>query len=96
VQALLLFVAVASDAAASFGAVFPRMAAMVAVGNEGGLMEPQTTIELRTCKWLGIIALACSAAAELVSIARSNDPFLHWTNREPARRSISRGSVRRR
>jgi hypothetical protein len=57
-------------------------------------MEPLTTIELRARKWLGILALACSAAAELVSIARSNDPFPHWTNREPARRAASRRNAR--
>ena len=66
------------------------MAAMVAVGNERRHMEPLTTIELRTCKWLGIIALACSAAAELLSLAQGNGHALSWTNRETTRRETSR------
>ena len=64
-QALLLFVAVASDAAASFGAVLPRMAAMVAVGNEGGLM---------TLNEISLFLAACgeflSAIAQLVAALR--------------------------
>jgi hypothetical protein len=67
------------------------MAATVAVETEGGLMEPLTTIELRTAKWLGIVALACSAIAELLSLANRNSRALSWPNRESARRAISRG-----
>ncbi len=59
-------------------------------------MEPLTTIELRTCKWLGIIALACGAAAELMRFAHGDGPVLPWTHRETARRTISRGPTRRR
>ena len=59
-------------------------------------MEPLTTIELRTCKWLGIIALTCSAVAELLSLAHANGHALSWSNRENARRAISRGTARRR
>jgi hypothetical protein len=66
------------------------MAATVAVETEGGLMEPLTTIELRTCKWLGIIALACSAAAELMHLAQGNGHAMSWLTRENTRRAISR------
>ena len=59
-------------------------------------MEPLTTIELGTCKWFGIIALACSAVAELLSLANGNSRTLSWTTRENARRTISRGSARSR
>ena len=59
-------------------------------------MKPLTTIELRTCKWLGIIALACSAAAELLSLAQESDRALSWINRENARRAVSRGAARNR
>ena len=31
-------------------------------------MEPLTTIELGSCGWLGLLALACFAAAELWSL----------------------------
>jgi len=72
------------------------MAATVAVEIEGGFMEPLTTIELRTCKWLGIVALACSTAAELMRLAHSDGPVLWWTHRETARRANSRGQARRR
>jgi hypothetical protein len=78
------------------GAVLPRMAATVAVETEGGLMEPLTTIELGTCKWLGIVALACSAVAELISLANGNSLVLSWMHRETARRASSRGSARNR
>jgi len=71
------------------------MAAMVAVKNEGGLMEPLTTIELGSCKWLGIIALACSAVAELLSLANDNSRALSWTTRETARGATSRRSTER-
>ena len=52
----------------------PRRAAMVAVTNEGGLMEPLTKIELDTCKWLGALAIACTVAAELLSLADEAKP----------------------
>jgi hypothetical protein len=39
-------------------------------------MEPLTTIELRACKWLGILALAASAAAELYALARTRTPCM--------------------
>jgi hypothetical protein len=70
------------------------MAATVAVEPEGGFMEPLTTIELRTCKWLGIVALACSAAAELLSLAQGNGRILSWTTREDTRRATSRRNAR--
>jgi hypothetical protein len=59
-------------------------------------MEPLTAIELRTCKWLGVIALACSAAAELLRLAHDTGSAKSWTNRETARRANSRGSARTR
>jgi hypothetical protein len=59
-------------------------------------MEPLTTIELGTCKWLGIVALACSAIAELLSLANGNSRALSWATRETARRATSRGSARSR
>jgi hypothetical protein len=55
-------------------------------------MEPLTTIELGTCKWLGIIALACSAVAELLSLANDTGSAKSWTTRESARRATSRRS----
>ncbi len=58
-------------------------------------MEPLTTIELGTCKWLGIIALACSAVAELLSLANGNSRTLSWTAREMARRASSRQAISR-
>lgn len=53
-------------------------------------MEPLTTIELRTCKWLGIVALAFSAAAELLSLANGNSRSQSWAARASARRVTSR------
>ena len=53
-------------------------------------MEPLTTIELGTCKWIGIIALTCSAAAEILHLANGNSRTLPWANRETARRATSR------
>ena len=57
-------------------------------------MEPLTTIELRTCKWLGIIALACSATAELLSLAQGDGRAMSWLTRESARRADSRRNAR--
>jgi len=58
-------------------------------------MESLTTIELRTCKWLGILALASSAAAKLYALARTPDASLasfshRETARYPSRRTKSR------
>jgi hypothetical protein len=66
------------------------MAAAVAVETEGGLMEPLTTIELRTAKWLGIIALACSAAAELMRLANEDHRAISRTTRANTSRAITR------
>ena len=59
-------------------------------------MEPLTTIELRTCKWLGVIALACSAVAELLRLAHDTGSAKSPATRETARRAMSRGSARTR
>ncbi len=32
-------------------------------------MEPLTKIELKTCKWLGVLAVACAVTAELIDLA---------------------------
>ncbi len=69
-QALLHFVAVASDAAPSVGAGSPRMAAMVAVANNGELMKPLTTIETRDSRWFGVLAVACEFIATLFTLAQ--------------------------
>ena len=53
-------------------------------------MKPLTTIELGTCKWLGIVALAFGAVAELLSLANGNSRALSWGTRESARRATSR------
>ena len=53
-------------------------------------MEPLTTIELRTAKWLGIITLACSAAAELMRLANGDGRAISWVTRTNANRAISR------
>jgi hypothetical protein len=57
-------------------------------------MEPLTTIDLGTCKWLGIVALAFSAAAELLSLANGSSRSSSWVTRDSARRAISRSTVR--
>ena len=57
-------------------------------------MEPLTTIELRTAKWLGIVVLACSAANELMRLAHSDRRGTSWLTRETFHRAISRGPVR--
>ena len=72
--------------------VLPRMAAMVAVANEGGLMEPLTKIELGTCKWLGALAIACTVAAELLSLATNGQRT--FTTRETLRRSMRQARIR--
>lgn len=63
------------------------MAALVAVANKGGLMEPLTKIELGSCTWLGLIAIACAVAGELLTLADNpegkRDSFVE---REMARR----------
>ena len=53
-------------------------------------MEPMTKIELGTCKWLGLIALACSAAAELIGLAQGRGFTPSWVARESARRTAHR------
>ena len=88
-QALLLFVAVAGDAATFFGAVPTRMAAMVAAETNGGLMEPLTKIDAGSVKWLGILAIACTVLAELLTLADSPDgQRATFAQREAMRRSI--------
>ena len=96
-QALLLFVAVASDAAAFYGARTPRMAAMVAVGNKGGFMEPLTTIELGTCTWLELATLFCAIEAELWTHPHNADEHsTSFVNREKVRRALSHRTFRSR
>ena len=34
-------------------------------------MEPLTTIELRCCKWLGVLAFAGAVAAEVLDLVQS-------------------------
>jgi hypothetical protein len=53
-------------------------------------MEPLKTIELGSCKWIGLVALACGAVAELMSLANGNSRVLSWLNRQPARSATSR------
>jgi ATP-dependent exoDNAse (exonuclease V) alpha subunit len=97
------FVLRLTDMAEDFTKQFRRTRPIpeVSLGRDGrgqterGFMEPLTTIELRTCKWLGIVALACSAAAELLSLARGNGRAASWLSRESARRPASRRSTTR-
>jgi len=58
-------------------------------------MEPLTKIELGTFKWLGIVALACSAVAELLSLANGNSRALSWITRETTRRATPRHTTSR-
>ncbi|MBV8979135.1 MAG: hypothetical protein JOZ13_17325 [Alphaproteobacteria bacterium] len=49
-------------------------------------MEPLTTIELGSCKWLGILAIACTVAGELIALADDTDAHrLSFTKRETQR-----------
>ncbi len=51
-------------------------------------MEPLTTINLGSCKWLGMLVLAGTAAAELMSLAHDGKLDLHsFVGRELARRA---------
>jgi hypothetical protein len=73
------------------------MAAMVAVANKGGLMEPLTKITLGGSEWLGVLAIACTVAGELLSLADSptgqRTSFVH---RENIRRAVGRSPGRSR
>jgi hypothetical protein len=96
VQALLLNVPVASDAAAFFGAVTPRNAAMVAVETEGGLMNPlfATALETATIAELYLLAKLIETI-----IAENEEPpeerQTTFVNRELVRRALSeRGRTR--
>ena len=51
-------------------------------------MEPLTKIELRTCKWLGVLAFACAVTAELLDLARGpNGQGATFAARERLRRA---------
>jgi len=51
-------------------------------------MEPLTKIELRTCKWLGVLAFACAVTAELLDLAQSsNGQRVTFAARERLRRA---------
>jgi hypothetical protein len=64
------------------------MAAMVAVANKGGLMEPLTKIELSSCTWLGLLAIACAVAGELLTLADNPEgKRTSFVERELARRA---------
>jgi len=50
-------------------------------------MEPLTKIELRTCKWLGVLAFACAVTAELLDLAQSpSGQRTSFAHRETLRR----------
>lgn len=54
-------------------------------------MEPLTQIQLNNCKWMGLLAVAFTAAAELLSIAANpNQTISTFTEREKLRRTIAR------
>jgi hypothetical protein len=73
------------------------MAAMVAVRNEGGLMEPLTTIELGTCTWLELASLFCTIEAELWTHPHdANEHSTGFVNREKVRRALSQRTFRSR
>jgi hypothetical protein len=73
------------------------MAAMVAVGNEGGFMEPLTTIELGTCTWLELATLFCAIEAELWTHPHEADEHnKSFVNREKVRRALSQRTFRSR
>ena len=55
-------------------------------------MEPLTRIELGTCKWLGVLAVTCTVAAELLSLAMDGRGV--FTARETLRRSMRQARVR--
>ena len=55
-------------------------------------MEPLTKIELGTCKWLGVLAITCTVAAELLSLA--TDGRGAFTARETLRRSLRQARIR--
>ncbi len=58
-------------------------------------MEPLTKIDLGTCKWLGVIAIACTVAGELLSLANSPDgQRMTFAERELARRFTNRNQAR--
>jgi hypothetical protein len=68
--------------------VLQRMAAMVAVANKGGIMEPLTKIELGSCTWLGLIAIACAVAGELLTLADNPEgKRFSFVERENTRRA---------
>jgi hypothetical protein len=70
------------------------MAAMVAVANEGGLMEPLTTIELGTCSWLELAILFCTIEAEhWLHADKASEKPNGFVNREKIRRALSQRTL---
>lgn len=60
-------------------------------------MEPLTNIDLKRCKWIGAIAVACTFAAELLVFVET--PAIEraiFVQREMLRRDVRRGQVRSR
>ena len=58
-------------------------------------MEPLTTIELGTCKWLGLLALLGTIAAELLSLANEAQTNVEtFAGREMQRRSRNQSRAR--
>ena len=53
-------------------------------------MEPLTKIELGSCTWLGIIAIACAVAGELLTLANNPEgKRTSFVERENARRAAN-------
>lgn len=54
-------------------------------------MEPLTKIELGRCTWLGLLAIACAVAGELLTLANNPEgKRTSFVERELARRAASR------
>ena len=53
-------------------------------------MEPLTKIELGNCTWLGLIAIACAVAGELLTLADNPEgKRTSFVERENARRAAN-------
>ena len=53
-------------------------------------MEPLTKIELGNCTWLGLVALACAVAGELLTLADNPEgKRTSFVERENARRAAN-------
>ncbi len=53
-------------------------------------MEPLTKIELGSCTWLGLIAIACAVAGELLTLVDNPEgKRTSFVKRELARRAAS-------